>query len=158
MTVTPTPVNTKVNTFEIVARWLIGGVLLFAGMSKALGPAAEFAANIEAYRMLPSAFPTPLSLILPWIEIWVGLFLITGFHTLAAARAALGLFTVFIFALGSAILRKLDLNTCGCFGADSFSPQQTIMGDIVLWGLCLVLSLKRVVRPWLSLDHWLGRS
>lgn len=142
--------------FEMIARGLVGGVLVYAGFAKALGPAAEFAANIAAYQLLPARFITPLSVALPWVEIWVGLFLITGFHTRYAAWVATALFAMFLVALGSALGRHLDLNTCGCFGQDSFTPKQTILGDVVLFGLTVGLSFLRLDRPYLSLSDWIN--
>lgn len=143
--------------FELAARWLVGGVLVYAGFSKALGPAAEFAANIEAYKLLPGTLITPFSIALPWLEIWVGLFLVAGFHTRVSAVLSTLLFVMFIGALGSAIVRHLDLNTCGCFGQEALTPKQTIGGDILLLGLSIVLTRLRLACPYLSLDTWLDR-
>lgn len=143
--------------FELVSRVLVGSVLIYAGLMKALGPYAEFAAVIAAYQMLPAAFIKPLSVTLPWIEIWIGLFLVTGFHRKESAVVSAGMFAVFIAALGSAIFRKLDLNTCGCFGQDSLTPHQTLIGDIVLFGLSIALARLKLEKPLFSLERWLDR-
>ena len=49
----------KLRTEDIIilfARLAIGGVLLFAGFMKAVGPSAEFAAILSTYKLFPRHF------------------------------------------------------------------------------------------------------
>lgn len=101
----------------------------YAGFMKAVHPTAEFAAMISAYKLLPAQAVPVLALVLPYLEMWVGLFVMTGMFTRVGPAAAMGLFSVFLFALASALLRGIDLVSCGCFGADSLSPKTTLMMD-----------------------------
>jgi len=142
---------------HLIARLIVGGVLLYAGYMKAVGPLAEFAGSIEGYKILPPAMITPLSQVIPWIEMWVGLFILTGYYTRLAAGAATFMFLTFIGALGSALFRHLNLHSCGCFGYDSLSPRYTILGDIVLLALSLKLFFKLYKHPRWDLDSWLNR-
>ncbi len=143
---------------SLLARMIVGGVLLYAGFMKAVGPSAEFAALIEAYKILPPSLLSPLALALPWIEMWLGTFLIFGFFTRPSAAAATLLFTVFLAALASTLVRGIDLASCGCFGADALSPRYTIILDSVLMVLSIILTvLSKDSCRW-SLDTYLDSS
>jgi hypothetical protein len=136
----------------LVWRLIVGGVLLYAGFMKAIGPAAEFAAVIAAYKILPAVLITPLSIALPYIEMWIGLFILAGLYTRQISIAAAVLFSTFFIALGSALVRRIDLASCGCFGPDTLSPRYTILLDIVLWMFSVVIYRQSTVPPPLSLD------
>jgi len=139
----------------ILWRLIVGGVLVYAGFMKAIGPYAEFAAIITAYKLLPSALVTPFSIAIPFIEMWVGLFVLTGFWTRQAAISAAVLFGTFLIALASTLVRGIDLASCGCFGADAMSPRYTIVMDVVLWALSILIYRQAIVPPPLSLDKTL---
>ncbi len=141
----------------LIFRVLVGGILLYSGFSKALAPAAEFAAQIELYKLLPHAALLPFATALPWLEIWTGLFVIAGLHTRKAAFAAAGLFMMFIGAIGLAFARGIDLKDCGCFGAGSLPPQVTLGMDIVLIGLSLFIAWKSRTPQMYSLDKKLPK-
>ena len=137
----------------LLARLAIGATLLYAGFMKASGPTAEFAAVLEAYKLFPASLLSPLSIAVPYLEMWIGLFVLTGFYTRPAALCASLLFVVFILAIGSTLVRHIDLASCGCFGADALSPRRTIILDAA--GLALSLALFKHARrsPPLSLDR-----
>jgi len=124
---------------SLLGRLAVGGVLLYAGFSKALAPAAEFAAALDTYHLFPAAALTPIALVVPWFEIWTGLFLIAGLYTCWAAGCAAGLFTTFLAVLASAKMRHIDLASCGCFGAETLSPAVTVKLDAGLWVIALLL-------------------
>jgi len=141
----------------LVSRILVGGILLYSGFSKALAPAAEFAAQIELYKLLPHVLLTPFAIGLPWLEIWVGLFTLCGLHTRKAALTAAGLFVMFIGAIGLAFARGIDLKDCGCFGAGSLPPHITLIMDIVMISLCLFIAWKSQTPQPYTLDKKLTR-
>jgi putative oxidoreductase len=92
----------------------IGAIFIYAGALKALDP-AQFALDIQNYRLVPWIIAALTALYLPWLEIACGAALLIG----RASRGALWLVTamvlVFIGALVSAKARGLDIS-CGCFG------------------------------------------
>ncbi|MBK7574752.1 MAG: hypothetical protein IPI26_05700 [Elusimicrobia bacterium] len=55
-----------------------GAVLVFSGFLKAIRPPEEFAALLSDYWILPPALLVPLARGVPWVEMWVGLCLLTG--------------------------------------------------------------------------------
>jgi putative oxidoreductase len=141
------------NALVTVSRLLVGSVLLYAGFMKAVGPAAEFAAMLEAYKLFPAAVLSPLSVALPYIEMWAGLYVLTGFYTRYAALAASLLFTGFIVSITSTLVRGIDLASCGCFGAESLSPRHMLIFDAGLLALALATIRLTKYPPPLSLDR-----
>jgi len=107
--------------FKVVQPWLtlfsrliLGGVLLLAGALK-IDNLQKSAMAVRAYELLPVSLANLLGYALPWVEIGVGLLLITG----AAVRISglIGAFTMlaFIIAISQAWARGLSID-CGCFG------------------------------------------
>jgi uncharacterized membrane protein YphA (DoxX/SURF4 family) len=97
-----------------LARCALGALLIAAGALK-LGHAAELAAAIAGFRLLPASAVSLLALALPPLEILVGLYLVVGLFTRAAAVASAAMFAVYAFAIASAVVRGIPAN-CGCFG------------------------------------------
>jgi len=97
-----------------LVRVLLGALLLVAGALK-VGHAAELAAALASYRLLPAAIVGPLALALPYVEILLGLYLIAGLFTRAIAIVSSVAFVCYAGAIGSAVVRHIAAN-CGCFG------------------------------------------
>lgn len=92
-------------------RILLGGIFLMAGGAKLVDPRA-FARTISVYGMLPEELLVPAAIGLPVIELLAGLCL--SFNVRGSLTAICGLLTFFLFALGYAISKNLDVD-CGCF-------------------------------------------
>ena len=121
----------------LAARLYLAAVFLLACGHKILHPEA-FAVDVATYRILPLALVNPTAILLPWLELAVGLLLAIGFRARAAALLAGGLMVVFLVALVSALARGLDMS-CGCFasegaGADPISGW-TVLRDVGWLGL-----------------------
>lgn len=97
-----------------VARLVLGGTFVVAGILKLPDPAAAVRA-VRAYRLLPEALVGPVAFGLPMIEIVVGLALVAGVFVRTAALASAVLLVVFIVSVGSVWARGLQID-CGCFG------------------------------------------
>jgi uncharacterized membrane protein YphA (DoxX/SURF4 family) len=137
---------------QLFLRVVVGGVLVYAGFMKAVGPSAEFAALISAYQILPSQVIIPFSIALPYVEMWVGLFIFCGFYTRQASILAMLLFGTFFIALVSTFARGIDLVSCGCFGSENVSPRVTVILDFVLFSSTLVIYLQSRIPLPCSLD------
>jgi uncharacterized membrane protein YphA (DoxX/SURF4 family) len=108
----------------LVVRLTLGGVLFVAGYLKVGTPDKSLMA-VRAYEMLPISVANLLGLILPPVEIVIGVLLILG--ALTRVVAALGGFTrfVFIIAIAQAWARGLNID-CGCFGGGgTVAPGET---------------------------------
>ena len=100
----------------LAARIAVGLIFVLAGVSKLVAP-GTFSATLLAYGLLPVELLRPVSLILPWIEVVVGLYLLAGMFARGAAWTAIAMLVVFMLAIGQAVLRGISLEDCGCFGS-----------------------------------------
>ena len=66
----------------------VGGLLLAAGILKAMDGSAAVASTIAAYRILPGPVVAWLAVFLPYFEIFLGLYLVAGLLTRIAASVA----------------------------------------------------------------------
>jgi len=112
--------NDKPGTKEIIgllARLAVGGVLLYAGLLKALAPAEEFGYAIETYKLLDARLSLWSAYLVPWLEIYAGLLLAAGVFTRFSALFSGAMFLFFELILAQAWLRGLPITSCGCFGS-----------------------------------------
>ena len=107
-------INKYGNWFGLLARLTLGGVLFAAGWLKIFTPAKSQMA-VRAYEVLPIVIANFLGLVLPWLEIGVGVLLILGIAVRLSAIIGGALMVLFIIAISQAGIRGLSID-CGCFG------------------------------------------
>jgi uncharacterized membrane protein YphA (DoxX/SURF4 family) len=141
-----------------VLRGVVGSVLALSGYLKAVRPTAEFAATLESYWIFPSVLVFPIARVMPWVELVVGLSLVAGFLTRRSALLSAGLFATFVAVLAQAILRKLPLRDCGCFGqvGPALQPIQSLCMDAVLFVFCVLVFLDSEQK--VSVDRWIKKT
>jgi uncharacterized membrane protein YphA (DoxX/SURF4 family) len=98
-------------------RLFLGVVFLYASYDKILQPQA-FALTVYNYQLLPESLINVTALVLPWLELVLGLCLISGLWLPGATVMSTGLLAVFMSALILNLLRGLDIH-CGCFSAQA---------------------------------------
>lgn len=103
--------------FTMLSRLLIGGILIYASLYKILEPAL-FAKTIWYYHLVPGSLINLEAIVLPWLELIVGLALIAGFWYRGAVFWSNFLVLLFIVVLASTIVRGIDID-CGCFKTSS---------------------------------------
>ena len=102
------------NWTALILRLALGGVFLAAGGLK-VGHADVFAAEIAGFQLVPHALIAPLALLLPFLELMIGVYLVLGLFTRFAAWFAALEMLLFAGAIGAAVLRGIH-TSCGCFG------------------------------------------
>jgi uncharacterized membrane protein YphA (DoxX/SURF4 family) len=122
---------------SLILRVAVGLVFLIAGLGKAADP-ASFAREMQNYQIIPFALINIMALIMPWIEIIVGIFLIAGVRIKANAAIASGFMLIFIIAIGSAMLRGLNIN-CGCFSGHTVLVGWPKLMQNIGWMTCSLL-------------------
>jgi uncharacterized membrane protein YphA (DoxX/SURF4 family) len=122
----------------LVARVLIGALLVVAGTLKVHDGPALTASTIAAYRLLPPVIVAPLGVALPYLEIFLGAYLVLGLFTRVAASIAALQFAVFGAAVASLVVRHIPAD-CGCFGSSVATPPSWwhVAGDVVLAAVAL---------------------
>ncbi|MGE0493207.1 MAG: MauE/DoxX family redox-associated membrane protein [Vulcanimicrobiota bacterium] len=98
---------------RLLARLLVGGVFVYAGAPKVVH-VEQFALAVSNYRLLPENLVSLVALIVPWLEVVIGVCLLAGLLTRAAAWLSALLSGAFAAAVASAVVRGLDIE-CGCF-------------------------------------------
>lgn len=98
----------------LLARLLLGGVLLVAGALK-VGALGESVLAVRAYQLLPYELTDIVGTALPFAEVALGLALITGTFTRVSGAIGALVMIAFTIAIASAWARGLTLD-CGCFG------------------------------------------
>jgi len=138
----------------LVVRVVLGAIFVVAGASK-VGHAAEFAQQIAAFRLLPQPVIAPMALVLPFLEIMLGVYLIVGLFTRAAAWVAAALLLMFDGAIASAVVRGMTLN-CGCFGTHDTTV--TTWTEVARDAVFVLLAVFVALRPpgMLALDRRIG--
>jgi uncharacterized membrane protein YphA (DoxX/SURF4 family) len=132
-------------TLSLLARLALGVVLLIAGGLKVADPNQAITA-VTAYRILPEDVATLVGYGLPFFEVMLGLLLLVGLATRAAAATSGVLMVVFIVAVSSAWARGLSID-CGCFGGGGQTADPQYLPEILRDLLFLGLASWLVVFP-----------
>jgi uncharacterized membrane protein YphA (DoxX/SURF4 family) len=145
--------------FGTLARLVVGGVWLVAGLLKVSDGAASVRA-VRAFRLLPEPLVPTVGHALPALEIVVGLALVLGALTRGTAVVSSLLQVAFIIGIASAWARGLEIK-CGCFGNGGFDGDAASKypWDIARDTGLLLVSLWLVWRPRtrLALDTFIFR-
>ena len=140
--------NLIIKYLPLVARFILGIVFIYASLDKILDPAA-FSDNIDNYHISPIAVNNLVALILPWVELIIGLSLIFGIFLDGSAIISIGLLIFFIFIISKAYIRGISLN-CGCFKT-AIDPSLgdlrqdmlwRIIEDIIFLGLAVIVYFR----------------
>ena len=125
---------------ELIVRFLVGGTFVYASFDKIMHPEA-FAQNIYHYRLLSESLLHPFAMLIPWLELVVGLAMILGFYRRGAAMLVSLMLVMFMAAITAALMRDLDIS-CGCFHTEGghavgldllFRDVALLVGAVVLW-------------------------
>ena len=118
------------------ARLILGVIFIYASYDKILHPKA-FAEIIYNYQILPDSLINLTAIVLPWLEMFMGVFLIIGFWMPGTVVWCNILLVAYLSVLSFNLARGLDIN-CGCF---STTMGSTIGIGTILWDVAfLVLS------------------
>lgn len=131
-------------TVLLAFRLVLGGLFLYAGAIKA-GQPLDFAQDVRNYQLVGQSLSFIAALVLPWLEILAGAFLIAGVWRRGAALVLSTLLVFFIALTVATMARGLDID-CGCFGAvDRKAGLGVILEDLgmLYLGLCVLLAPDR---------------
>lgn len=135
----------------------LAAVWLVSGSIKLSDPGQTYLA-VKAYDVLPDGLLHPLATALPLLELALGVLLLAGLLTRAAAVVSAVVLVAFIAAVAQSWARGLTID-CGCFGGggqvaagQTQYPQEIArdVGFLVLATWLIVRSRTRV-----SVDGWL---
>ena len=96
----------------VITRIILGAVFLWASFGKILEP-GDFARSISNYHIVPFGIENIIALILPWLELLIGVGLILGIMVDGSVQISAILLIMFILMIGQAMLRGFNIE-CGC--------------------------------------------
>jgi uncharacterized membrane protein YphA (DoxX/SURF4 family) len=103
----------KVNPYIILSMRIITGmVFIIASYDKLLDP-EQFSRDISNYHFIPFGLENIVAIVLPWIELFIGLGLIFGIMIDGSALISGILLIMFNFLVIQAMLRGFNIE-CGC--------------------------------------------
>ncbi|UJX40143.1 DoxX family membrane protein [Desulfovibrio sp. JY] len=129
-----------------VLRVALGLVFLAAAWDKIVDPMA-FAKIIRNYQIVPGQLVAGVALVLPWIEVVVGMCLITGFLSRGAGLSASLMMAVFLAAMAWTWHKGISTQ-CGCFTtkADDAISARTFVRDGSILALAVLVTVESFVR------------
>jgi uncharacterized membrane protein YphA (DoxX/SURF4 family) len=130
---------------------------MWAGLAK-IGRLQESVLAVSGYDVLPLGLVRPVAAALPWVEVLLGAFLLTGAFVRFAGAATAALILMFIAGLTQAWIRGLPID-CGCFGGGGPGEGVTvwdILRDIPLLAAALYLAWRP--RGPFRLDHLIQKE
>ena len=133
----------------LLARWVLGALFLYMGLSKALHP-EEFLKLVRQYEMVSSPFLlNSIAAVLPWFEVFCGLLLIAGVAVRGTAVMLVLMlvpFTLLVLKRALAIagvkglpfcLVKFD---CGCGAGEVFICNKLLENSLLIFVACALVA------------------
>jgi uncharacterized membrane protein YphA (DoxX/SURF4 family) len=129
-----------------IARAILGGAFIYASIDKIASP-NDFARVVINYDILPAQFAIYFSFLLPWIELFLGIFLLIGLFMRESAFLLSSLLLVFMAAM---IIKSINggIHSCGCFSLNPIKNSSIyflILRDVLFLacGLFLILQNRK---------------
>ena len=140
-------------------RLLIAIIFIVSGFEKLMSPSENFLYVLQAYAVFPDWIARIVSVSFPWVELAVGVFLAVGLWLRPMILVLSCMSGALILVVTQAIVRKLPIDSCGCFGNLVHLPLHgVIILDVTIF-LTALLFLKHIdaVRRF-SLDRFYDAS
>lgn len=137
----------------------IGLAVLFIGSAwHKLSSPRRFEAVLRDYRMIPGLLSRPVSLLVPGLELTLGLCWLSAFMPRITALASAALLALYALAIGINLVRGRTYIDCGCgFGTVSGKEQPLSTGfvvrNILLAGLAGLTLVPVAQRNLGGMDH-----
>ena len=137
----------------IISRLVLGFIFIYFSWDKIIDPVL-FAKLVENYDILPSNLINIGVLVLPWIELLIGICLILGVFIDTSALISLVLLSLFVIMIFQAFLRGKSID-CGCLLVDisDASAQskrihmiQRIIQDICFIGYAIIVKYRSLFK------------
>ena len=141
MNTNPASMRRSLDIFAVLARWLLGAVFLYMGLSKALHP-VDFLKLLRQYDLTQSSLLlNSMAGALPWFEVFCGLLLLAGIAVRGTALALVFLLVPFTgLVLHRALLLQAALAIpfcavkfdCGCGTGEEFICRKLMENSLLI--------------------------
>jgi uncharacterized membrane protein YphA (DoxX/SURF4 family) len=124
----------------LALRIVLGAIFVYAAWLKLHDSWRLFAMSIDSYKILPSVFWVGLvARTLPWLELALGVWLVTGIWLRGSATVSALLLMGFFGLMIWADVKGLEID-CGCFGPGERISWITLLRDGSLLAAALLLA------------------
>jgi len=125
----------------LVVRLALGCLFMYASLPKIRQP-YDFLSAVYSYELVGPKLGMLVAMTLPWLELLVGICLVSGICVGGGFLISAGMAAMFIFVLSSALYRGLDIS-CGCFSSSSSEvvSYATLTRSIILLLACIAAYL-----------------
>ena len=143
----------------LICRIILGLVFIYASLDKIGNPVA-FSDIIDNYNIPPKSFNNIIALVLPFVELIIGILLIFGVFLEGSSTISIAMMILFILALSQAIVRGIDTH-CGCFDTNTKSGDvdyryeliKQLIKDIGFLGMAVIINLNSLKRKKIKLNE-----
>lgn len=108
----------------LASRVFLAGIFIFASLDKIAHP-PQFARSVLNYEFFPVWTVNLIAIMVPWVELIVGVLLLAGLFTYANNLIVFGMLWFFFVLIAQALVRGLEID-CGCFSVH-------LAGQIMDW-------------------------
>jgi len=130
-----------------------------SGGEKLIAPHQNFLYVIQSYQLLPDVLEKLTAIWFPWLELFTGIFLCLGLWLGQVLIAAGGMLATFLMVVSQAVIRRLPITECGCFGGLLAFPLHVVLVfDLGLLVVVAVLWRYRVRSACSSLDSYFAQQ
>lgn len=114
-------------------------VFIYASLDKILHP-QDFAQAVFNYQVLPDYLINLTAILLPWLELVLGICLLGNIWINGSSLTAALLMLIFMMLITFNLIRGLDVG-CGCFSSTSEESMnsRTLLRDLLFFGMSLGL-------------------
>jgi len=136
-------VNSPDRYLIVTTRIILGAVFLWASFGKILEP-GDFARSISNYHIVPFGIENIVALILPWLELLIGMGLILGIMVDGSVQISAILLIMFILMIGQAMLRGFNIECgCGLKEGEMIGLNKILENIVFLGGAYIVMQRKK---------------
>ena len=125
---------------RLFLRLLLAGVFMYAAWTKLRQPWLVFAMSIDAYQLLPEWAVLATARVLPWLELGIGVLLLTGVWLRYVSIVAAALLAVFFATMLLSFGKGMGID-CGCFGVGEPLSAKTLARDGFLLASAITLAV-----------------
>jgi len=122
----------------LIIRYVLGAIFIYSAYAKLQDPRG-FAESIHNYRVFGLIISNWSAVLVPPLELVLGILLITGKWMEESLLMTLGLYLIFDVMITQALIRGLDIS-CGCFSPSNSGPVDfaKIIENLVLTSLVIL--------------------
>jgi putative oxidoreductase len=140
-------------------RIIMGMLFIFSGIFKVIDLHA-FGTVIMKYNIIPEITVPYAAILLPFLELIVGLFLVTGFRIKTASLISMALMILFSVVISVNVIKGESFD-CGCFELSRFGINEDISVRLIVRDMIFLIILiitYNAKRHYYSLDNIIEKS